>query len=94
MSDQVLAHFRIKPDRDLDLMRRRQSLFDTTARLVRRFESTYRELADRIQTEFRGYTETRSQGVELLALLQDGKGVDIFLPHNGNFFIVDLYPAG
>jgi hypothetical protein len=26
--------------------------------------------------------------------LTGGEGLDTFWPHNGNFFIVDLYPKG
>lgn len=38
MLDQVLAAFRIHSHMDLDLMRRGQSLFDLTARILKRFE--------------------------------------------------------
>ncbi len=39
MCDDVLEVFRLKPDHDLDIMKPRQSLFEVTARLVRRLES-------------------------------------------------------
>jgi len=38
MADDILAHFGISPDQDLDLMRPKQSLFVTTSRLVARME--------------------------------------------------------
>jgi UDP-N-acetylglucosamine 2-epimerase (non-hydrolysing) len=38
MADDILAHFGISPDHDLDLMRPKQSLFVTTSRLVARME--------------------------------------------------------
>jgi UDP-N-acetylglucosamine 2-epimerase (non-hydrolysing) len=38
MADDILAHFGIAPDQDLDLMRPKQSLFVTTSRLVARME--------------------------------------------------------
>jgi len=42
MSDQVLALFRIRPDHDLNLMKPEQTLFDTTAGLVKGLEGVYR----------------------------------------------------
>lgn len=42
MSDEVLALFRIRPDHDLDLMKPEQTLFDTTAGLVKGLERVYR----------------------------------------------------
>jgi len=38
MCDEVLEIFRLKPDHDLDIMKPRQSLFEVTARLVRKLE--------------------------------------------------------
>ncbi len=42
LADEVLALFGIKPDHDLNIMKRAQSLFDTTSRLVTRLEEVYR----------------------------------------------------
>ncbi|MFC1799629.1 non-hydrolyzing UDP-N-acetylglucosamine 2-epimerase [Candidatus Eisenbacteria bacterium] len=38
MCDDVLEIFKLKPDHDLDIMKPRQSLFEVTARLVRKLE--------------------------------------------------------
>ncbi len=43
MCDDVLDVFSIKPDYDLDIMKPNQSLFEVTARLVRRLEGVLRE---------------------------------------------------
>ena len=43
MSDEVLALFGIAPDHDLDIMRPRQSLYQTTARLLPGLEEVYRK---------------------------------------------------
>jgi UDP-N-acetylglucosamine 2-epimerase (non-hydrolysing) len=42
MSDQVLALFRIRPDHDLNLMKPEQTLFETTAGLVKGLDAVYR----------------------------------------------------
>ncbi|MGD8628405.1 MAG: UDP-N-acetylglucosamine 2-epimerase (non-hydrolyzing) [bacterium] len=42
MCDDVLEIFRLRPDHDLDIMKPRQSLFEVTARLVRKLEGVIR----------------------------------------------------
>ena len=43
MADEVLVLFDVKPDHDLDIMRPKQSLFQTTARLLPGLEEAYRK---------------------------------------------------
>ena len=42
LADEVLALFGIEPDHDLNIMKRAQSLFETTGRLITRLEDVYR----------------------------------------------------
>ncbi|MFC1569368.1 non-hydrolyzing UDP-N-acetylglucosamine 2-epimerase [bacterium] len=44
MLDQVLAHFQIEPDIDLDLMIPNQTLFHLTGEIIRRFEAVFRKI--------------------------------------------------
>ncbi len=43
LADEVLELFGVVPDHDLDIMKRAQSLFETTSRLVVRLEEVYRK---------------------------------------------------
>jgi UDP-N-acetylglucosamine 2-epimerase (non-hydrolysing) len=45
MLDQVLTHFRIEPDMDLDLMIPNQTLFHLTGEAIHRFEAVFRKIS-------------------------------------------------